>query len=95
MGAHFGAHQRIEAAGKLALGGIGMAMIELLDEDQRQHPVAEKFQALVVGILGGGGAGMGERHGEEIGVLKVIAEPILNRCCRIGFQGTSQVSGPV
>ena len=94
MGAHFGAHERIEAAGELALGGVGMAMIELLDKDQRQHPVAEELEALVVGILGSGGAGMGERHGEEIGILEAIAEPVLNRCCRIGFQGTPQVSGP-
>ena len=67
-----------------------MAMTELLDKDQRQHPVAEELEALVVGILGSGGAGMGERHGEEIGILEAIAEPVLNRCCRIGFQGTPQ-----
>ena len=29
-----------------------MAMIEFLDQNQSQNPIAEKFQSLIVGVLG-------------------------------------------
>ena len=71
-----------------------MAMIEFLDQNQSQNPIAEKFQSLIVGVLGRGGTRMGERHGEEAHIAEMIPDSVLNDGRRVGFQATSQVNEP-
>jgi hypothetical protein len=52
LGAGFLAHQRVEAGGKLAFGRPLVGVQERLGHHQAQHPVAEEFEALVVGARG-------------------------------------------
>ncbi len=58
----------------------GETVIEHLGHHQPQHPVAEKFQALIRASAGaavaGLQAGMGQGLFEQLGLVEIIAEQI-------------------
>ena len=81
-----GAHERGMAAGELALALAGEAAQQQIGHGQRQHAVAQEFQALVAVREGGlqvgalvEGAAMGQRLDGELGALEGMAEPVAQR----------------
>ena len=65
--AGFPAHQRMQAAGEHAFGFLRVKRMQPFGDDQPQHPVAQKFQALVGVMAVGAGVGQGAAQKDRIG----------------------------
>ena len=76
VGAGFLAHQPVVAARQIAFRRVGKGVVQVLGDGKAQHPVAEEFQALVIGeaLLAERDAGMGERL-----MQKVRSEPVADQ----------------
>src|SRR6185295_1683283 len=67
---------------EVSFGHAGMALVEPLDGDEREHRVAqelEPFVVLLAPLMFVGGGSVGHREVEQLGPLELVAEAFLER----------------